>query len=144
MINLIKTWANSLEREEDMNEDHLWIWKEIINSIPQQNLEHTKVLDIGCNQGGFLRTLYDAKPFHQGVGVDIATHSVSIAQQRKENRPIEYIATPKITDAGTGFDFAFSHEVIYLIEDLEDHIKQVSSVLKTWWKILRDHVLSFR
>ncbi len=35
-----------------------------------------------------------------------------------------------LSETGGGFDLAFSHEVIYLIEDFEDHARQVASVLK--------------
>ena len=40
------------------------------------------------------------------------------------------MATNVLSEAGGPFDLAFSHEVIYLIDDLEDHARQVMSVLK--------------
>lgn len=103
----------------------------MINIIPQPDLSSVRVLDIGCNQGGFLRMLYDQRPFASGVGIDIARDRVALANAAKGNRPLQYVASSQIEDAGDGFDLAFSHEVIYLIEDLQAHARQVGKVLKT-------------
>ncbi|MEM6890088.1 MAG: class I SAM-dependent methyltransferase [Pseudomonadota bacterium] len=102
----------------------------MINSIPQRDLSEARILDIGCNQGGFLRMLYDTRSFALGVGVDLAHDRVALANAAKGERPIKYIASGKLDDAGGGFDLAFSHEVIYLIDDLEDHARQVARALK--------------
>jgi hypothetical protein len=47
-------------------------------------------LDYGCNQGGFLRLLYDNHPFKAAVGIDIARESVARAELLKGHRPISY------------------------------------------------------
>lgn len=130
MAQLIKTWSSDPAEEDSMTDDHAWIWREMINCIPSKDLADAKVLDVGCNQGGFLRLLYDTSPFAIGVGVDIAEDRVALANAASGNRPISYIATDKTGDAGQAFDLAFSHEVIYLIEDIRDHALQVASVLK--------------
>ncbi len=52
------------------------------------------MLDYGCNQGGFLRMLYDRHPFKSAVGIDIARESVARADLLKGHRPVEY----KVTD----------------------------------------------
>ena len=89
-----------------------------------------RVLDIGCNQGGFLRMLHDSVSFAEGVGVDLATERVALAEAHKGDRTLRYLATDQLSDAGTGFDVAFSHEVIYLIGDLADHARQVFEILR--------------
>lgn len=130
MSELINTWSTDPVEEDSMTDEHAWIWREMIKAIPEQDLSSARVLDIGCNQGGFLRTLYEARHFAAGVGVDLARDRVSLANAAKGDRPIDYLASSQLQDTGGGFDMAFSHEVIYLIYDLEDHARQVASVLK--------------
>ncbi|MEM8978626.1 MAG: class I SAM-dependent methyltransferase [Pseudomonadota bacterium] len=130
MPELIDTWSMDLGEEDGMTDEHAWIWREMIKIIPQQDLSSARVLDIGCNQGGFLRLLHDTRPFASGVGVDLARDRVALANAAKGDRPIAYLASNHLRDAGDGFDLAFSHEVIYLIGDLEDHARQVAAVLK--------------
>lgn len=130
MAELIASWSKDPSEEDSMTDEHAWIWREMIKCIPQKDISLAQVLDIGCNQGGFLRTLYDTIPFASGVGVDLAQDRVELANAAKGDRPLNYLATNALADAGEGFDLAFSHEVIYLIEDLEDHARQVASVLK--------------
>ncbi|WP_300063573.1 bifunctional 2-polyprenyl-6-hydroxyphenol methylase/3-demethylubiquinol 3-O-methyltransferase UbiG [uncultured Roseobacter sp.] len=130
MTQLINTWSKDPSEEDSMTDEHAWIWREMIDCIPHADLSQAKVLDIGCNQGGFLRMLYDTQPFAEGVGVDLAQDRIALADAAKGARPLSYLATDTLADAGTGFDLAFSHEVIYLIEDLEDHARQVAAVLK--------------
>ena len=130
MPELIETWATLPEEEDSMTLDHAWIWREMIRAVDAADLSQARVLDVGCNQGGFLRLLHDLKPFAAGVGVDLARQAVALAESRKGDRPIRYQASARLVDAGSGFDLAFSHEVIYLIEDLADHAAQIAGVLK--------------
>ena len=129
MTELIQTWSKNTSEEDGMTEEHAWIWREMIKRIPSNDLSAARVLDVGCNQGGFLRTLYDTRPFAHGVGVDLAQGRVTLANAAKGKRPLHYMATNVLSEASGPFDLAFSHEVIYLIEDLEDHARQVMSVL---------------
>ncbi|MEL6104096.1 MAG: class I SAM-dependent methyltransferase [Pseudomonadota bacterium] len=131
MTQLINTWSTDPSEEDSMTDEHVWIWQEMINIIPQPDLSSVRVLDVGCNQGGFLRKLYDQRPFASGVGIDIARDRVALANAAKGDRLLQYVASSQIEDAGDGFDLAFSHEVIYLIEDLQAHARQVGKVLKT-------------
>ena len=128
--NLIETWSSLSDEEDSMTEEHTWIWCEMINAIDETNLSGSDVLDFGCNQGGFLRLLHDLRPFNSGVGVDIARRAVEIAEATAGNRPITYHATNDLTDLDRQFDLAFSHEVIYLIDDLDAHARQIAGVLK--------------
>lgn len=130
MIELIDTWSTDPREEDSMTDEHAWIWREMINIIPKRDISSARVLDIGCNQGGFLRMLYDTRPFASGVGVDLARERVAQANAAKGKRPIEYVASSQLATVGGGFDMVFSHEVIYLIDDLADHAQQVASVLK--------------
>jgi len=109
---LLKTWSKDPSEEDSMTDDHAWIWREMIETIPNRDLSGAKVLDIGCNQGGFLRMLFDMRGFAEGVGVDLAEDRVALAEAAKGPRPLRYIATSDPTVTGNGFDLAFIHEVI--------------------------------
>lgn len=128
--NLIETWSSLSDEEDTMTEDHTWIWCEMIDAIDETNLSGADVLDFGCNQGGFLRLLHDLRPFRSGVGVDIARRPVEIAEANKGNRPVTYHATNDLADLERSFDIAFSHEVIYLLDDLNEHARQIAKALK--------------
>ncbi|MEM6488008.1 MAG: methyltransferase domain-containing protein [Pseudomonadota bacterium] len=129
MTALIDTWATTAEAENAMPAEHAWIWREMIRAAGPLP-EGARVLDIGCNQGGFLRLLHDTAGFGQGVGVDLAQEAVAIANAAAGSRPIRYLAATDLAAAGAGFDAAFSHEVVYLIDDLADHAAQVFAALK--------------
>ncbi|MEM9969936.1 MAG: class I SAM-dependent methyltransferase [Pseudomonadota bacterium] len=129
MTALIDTWSTDASEEDSMTDEHAWIWREMIRAIPADDISGAHVLDIGCNQGGYLRTLYDTRPFARGVGVDIARDRVALAEAQKGDRPLTYIAATEARAAGSGFEMAFSHEVIYLIDDLEAHGRDVFDAL---------------
>ncbi|MEM7091243.1 MAG: class I SAM-dependent methyltransferase [Pseudomonadota bacterium] len=130
MTTLIDTWTTDASQEDGMTDEHAWIWREMIAAAPLPNGPKSRVLDIGCNQGGFLRMLHDSRPFSEGVGVDLAREAVAIAEANKGARPLRYVATDRLAMAGEPFDIAFSHEVIYLIEDLGEHAAQVAGILR--------------
>jgi len=62
----------------------------MIDVSVSHDLHDSTILDYGCNQGGFLRMLYDRNPFRGAVGIDIARESVARADLLKGHRPIEY------------------------------------------------------
>jgi len=48
----------------------------------------------------------------------------------KGHRPITYKLADQAASVGQSFDFAFSHEVIYLLPDLADHARDIKSALR--------------
>jgi SAM-dependent methyltransferase len=126
----ILTWNRNPAAEEAMGAAHAPIWRRMIDVSVVDDLSQSTVLDYGCNQGGFLRMLYDRHPFQAGVGIDIARESVARAQLLKRQRPIEYQAADHAAELGRVFDFAFSHEVLYLLPDLADHAADIKAALR--------------
>ncbi|MEM8871611.1 MAG: class I SAM-dependent methyltransferase [Pseudomonadota bacterium] len=158
MTALLDTWSSDASQEDCMTDEHLWIWREMIAAAPLPRGSDSRVLDFGCNQGGFLRVLHDTTPIAEGVGVDLAQDAIQKAEADKGARPLRYLATPTVSDAGRDFDIAFSHEVIYLIPDLAEHARQISTVLRPGasyyavtcchadnprWHIWRDKIAAF-
>ena len=126
----ISTWNRNPADEEAMGAAHTPIWRHMIDVSVSDDLRDATVLDYGCNQGGFLRMLYDRHPFRAGVGLDIARESVARAELLKRQRPIEYRAGSIAADLGNSFDFAFSHEVLYLLPDLSVHAADMKEALR--------------
>jgi SAM-dependent methyltransferase len=126
----IATWNRNPAEEEVMGAAHAPIWRRMIDVSVPHDLHDSTVLDYGCNQGGFLRMLYDRYPYKDAVGIDIARESVGRAQLLKGYRPVEYKVANSATSLGRVFDYAFSHEVIYLLKDLTAHAEDIKASLR--------------
>ncbi len=126
----IPTWYRDPRAEEAMADGHAPIWRHLIGLVPENELSGVKVLDFGCNQGGFLRLLYQLRPFQQGLGVDIARRSVDEANRLKGHLPVVYQTDTRLNGWDDHFDIAFSHEVIYLIDEIAQHAADILRVLK--------------
>lgn len=127
----ISTWMKEERRDLEMNEYHEQYWGSFIKRIsPKDEIKGKTVLDFGCGCGGFLRLLHDERQFKEGVGIDIAEKSLETARSLVAKRPIEY-KLAKDAEAFKGkVDYAFSYEVIYLMQDLAEHADFIGSFLK--------------
>ena len=73
----IATWNRNPADEEAMGAAHAPIWRRMVDVSVPHDLSASSVLDYGCNQGGFLRLLYDNHPFKSAAGIDIARRTVA-------------------------------------------------------------------
>lgn len=126
----IATWNRNPADEEAMGAAHAPIWRRMMDVSVPHDLSASTVLDYGCNQGGFLRLLYDSHPFKSAIGIDIARESVGRAELLKGHRPIDYKVANSAASLGRMFDFAFSHEVLYLLGDLAQHANDMKAALR--------------
>jgi SAM-dependent methyltransferase len=126
----IATWNRNPADEEAMGAAHAPIWRRMAEVSVPHDLSASSVLDYGCNQGGFLRLLYDTHPFKSAIGIDIARESVGRAEMLKGHRPIDYKVASSAASLGRTFDFAFSHEVLYLLPDLAAHANDMKAALR--------------
>ncbi|MBS0547296.1 MAG: methyltransferase domain-containing protein [Proteobacteria bacterium] len=126
----IATWNRNPADEEAMGAAHAPIWRRMVDVSVPHDLSASTVLDYGCNQGGFLRMLYDTHPFKSAIGIDIARESVGRAELLKGHRPIGYQVASTAASLGRTFDFAFSHEVLYLLPDLAAHAADMKAALR--------------
>lgn len=126
----IATWNRNPADEETMGTAHAPIWRRMIDVSVPHDLHDSTILDYGCNQGGFLRMLYDRHPFKSAVGIDIARESVARAELLKGHRPVEYKVTDSAASIGRSFDYAFSHEVLYLLKDLAKHAGDMKQAVR--------------
>lgn len=126
----IATWNRNPADEEAMGAAHAPIWRRMMDVSVPPDLSASTVLDYGCNQGGFLRLLYDTHPFRSATGIDIARESVGRAELLKGHRPIDYTVASSAASLGRTFDHAFSHEVLYLLPDLAAHAADMKAALR--------------
>lgn len=116
------------ENEDAMEIGHLPAWQAFINALPA-DLSDKSILDFGCNQGGLLRLLYQQKPFKYGVGVDLATRAIEIANSRKKDLPLCYYNTGYPNKLQQQFDICISTSVLFFIEDFAEHARVIAETL---------------
>jgi SAM-dependent methyltransferase len=120
-------WRTRAE-DEAMQDDHVFVWKTMLESV-DIDLAEKRVLDVGCNRGGFLRLVYDQCGIAEGFGYDPASEAVADARRLADRRPLHFDTADTVPVGWDLFDVAFSHEVLYLIRDLAAHADDVFRAL---------------
>jgi SAM-dependent methyltransferase len=120
-------WQSSAE-DEAMQEEHGFIWRAMLDTI-DVDLSGSRVLDVGCNRGGFLRLLFDECGIAAGFGYDPAPGAIVDAIRLSGDRPLEFEAAEIVPPRWPAFDVAFSHEVLYLVHDLPSHAAAIHQSL---------------
>jgi SAM-dependent methyltransferase len=120
-------WRGAAE-DEVMQDEHGFIWLAMLEMIDTP-LAGRKVLDIGCNRGGFLRLLYDRAEIDRGFGYDPASGAIEDARRLAGARPLTFEVAETVPARWSGFDAAFSHEVLYVLPDLASHAAAVFAAL---------------
>jgi SAM-dependent methyltransferase len=120
-------WRGAAD-DEAMQHEHAFIWNAMLDTV-DVDLAKKRVLDIGCNQGGFLRLLVDRCGIAAGLGYDPASGAIEDARRLAGNRPLRFVTADSVPAGWDGFDAAFSHEVLYLIGDLCAHARAVFRAL---------------
>jgi 2-polyprenyl-3-methyl-5-hydroxy-6-metoxy-1,4-benzoquinol methylase len=123
-------WVKDRAGENEMEERHRPGWKAVVDAMGEQQLTEANILDFGCNQGGFLRYLYERKPFKKATGIDLGAKSIAIAEERRGQLPVRYVVTGSPEKLDEEFDIAFSLSVLYLIGDLAEHAAKIKCSLK--------------
>ncbi|TIW94568.1 MAG: class I SAM-dependent methyltransferase [Mesorhizobium sp.] len=126
----IPTWYIDPNAEDAMADGHAPIWRHLIELMLERDLSGKAVLDFGCNQGGLLRHLHAMRPFRKALGIDIAEQSIAKANALKGNLPIQYQAGSRLLGWDEAFDLALSHEVVYLVPDVDEHAADIWRSLK--------------
>jgi SAM-dependent methyltransferase len=120
-------WRGAAE-DEAMQDEHGFIWRAMLDTI-DVDLTGRRVLDAGCNQGGFLRLLADRAGIGAGYGYDPASQAIGDARRLAGGRPLTFDTASTVPRGWTHFDAAFSHEVLYLLGDLAAHAGAMFSAL---------------
>ena len=120
-------WRTALD-DEAMQDEHAFLWRAMLETI-DMDLNGLRVLDAGCNRGGFLRLLADTRGIAAGFGYDPASGAIADARRLAGDRPLTFETGSTVPAGWQGFDAAFSHEVLYLIGDLAGHADAVFEAL---------------
>jgi SAM-dependent methyltransferase len=121
-------WRGAAE-DEAMQDEHGFIWKAMLDTIDTE-LAGKRVLDVGCNRGGFLRLLVDSAGIADGYGYDPASGAITDARRLAGDRPLSFEVATTVPDGWGDFDLAISHEVLYLLEDLVAHASSLFDALR--------------
>jgi len=125
--NVVKVEFNSPEYRADLN--HLPFWQHFVDCISEKDLHSSTVLDFGCGRGMFLQTLFYRSAFKKGIGVDISPMAIETARNNAAYVPVEFYEQGN-TDGISDIDIAMSHEVVYLLPDLDAHAKDISKCMR--------------
>lgn len=123
------TYWRSPSDDQAMQDEHGFIWQAMLDTI-DVDLAGRRVLDAGCNRGGFLRLLADRHRIAEGLGYDPAPGAIEDARRLAGSRPLHFEAASSVPDEWRDLDVAFSHEVLYLLSDLADHAAAIRRSLR--------------
>jgi SAM-dependent methyltransferase len=115
-----ETYWQSGAEDESMQKEHGFIWRAMLETL-DVDLTGRRVLDAGCNRGGFLRLLASEARIAVGYGYDPASGAIADARRLAGDLPLVFEVAETVPGSWDGFDVAFSHEVLYLIHDLSSH-----------------------
>jgi SAM-dependent methyltransferase len=121
-------WRSAAD-DEEMQEEHGFIWLAMLDTI-DTDLTGLRVLDAGCNRGGFLRLLADHSGIASGCGYDPASGAIEDARRLAGDRPLRFETANTVPAGWDSFDVAFSHEVLYLLPELGSHAEAMFAALK--------------
>jgi SAM-dependent methyltransferase len=119
----------SAAHDEAMQDEHAFVWRAMLDTI-DVDLAGQRVLDAGCNRGGFLRLIADEHRIAEGFGYDPAAGAVEDARRLAGGRPLRFEASSSVPEGWSGLDVAFSHEVLYLLQDLAGHALGIHRALR--------------
>jgi Methyltransferase domain len=121
-------WRGAAE-DEAMQEEHRFLWRALLDTI-DMDLTGSRVLDAGCNRGGFLRLLVDECGISDGYGYDPASGAIDDARRLAGQRPLTFETAATVPAGWAEFEAAFSHEVLYLLPDLASHAQATFAALE--------------
>jgi SAM-dependent methyltransferase len=119
-------WQSRAE-DASMQEEHGFVWRAMLDTI-DIDVTGRRVLDAGCNRGGFLRLL-SAESGAVGHGYDPASGAIADARRLAGDLPLVFEVAETIPNGWDRFDAAFSHEVLYLIHKLGSHAEAIYRAL---------------
>jgi len=111
---------------------NITFWTAMIREIIPPHNGREVVLDYGCGSGGFLRLLHQMRPIARGLGVDVDAEMLAKArEERRQGEPLDYSTPDALNGIEQHFDFIFSQEVFWMIDDLP-------ALARTLYRVLKD------
>jgi hypothetical protein len=104
-----RSYWQSLAEDVEMQDEHGFVWRAMLDTIGI-DLTGRRILDAGCNRGGFLRLLASEFAIAAGYGYDPASSAVIDASRLARDSALEFAVAETVPGGWDGFDVAFSHE----------------------------------
>jgi SAM-dependent methyltransferase len=123
-----EVYWQSADEDAEMQDEHAFIWQAMLDTI-DIDLAGLRVLDAGCNRGGFLRLLAARCGIAAGCGYDPAAGAIADARRLAGELPLSFEVAETVPAGWDGFEVAFSHEVLYVIDDLAAHAAAIYGAL---------------
>lgn len=120
-------WQNA-SADEAMQPAHAFVWEAMLETAGI-DLVGKRILDVGCNRGGFLRLVADRYDIAVGFGYDPAASAIENARALAGRRRLEFSSADTIPLEWRPIDVAFSHEVLYLLHDPAAHAQEIQRTL---------------
>ena len=95
-------WRSAAE-DEVMQDAHGFVWKAMLATI-DVDWAGMRVLDAGCNRGGFLRMLCDEHGIAGGRGYDPAAAAIDDARDLAGRRPLRFEVADTVPAGWRNFD----------------------------------------
>ena len=103
---MTRTYWQDAAADAAMQEEHGFVWSAMLETI-DLDLAGKRVLDAGCNRGGFLRLLADRYAIAEGFGYDPASGAIDDARRLAAGRPLTFAVSATVPAGWDGFDAAF-------------------------------------
>ena len=97
-------WQTS-DQDAAMQEEHGFMWRAMLDTV-DADVSGARVLDSGCNRGGFLRLLCDERAIGVGYGYDPAAGAVDDARRLAGDRPLSFEVADTVPTGWDGFEAA--------------------------------------
>jgi SAM-dependent methyltransferase len=97
-------WRSAAD-DEAMQDDHGFIWEALLDTI-DVDPAGKRVLDAGCNRGGFLRLLVDRCGIAEGLGYDPAAGAIEDARRLAGDRPLRFETAASVPEGWRDCDLA--------------------------------------
>ena len=135
-------WQSEAE-DASMQDEHEFVWRAMLDTI-DVDLTGRRILDAGCNRGGFLRLLCAEASIADGSGYDPAAGAIADARRLGRELPLRFEVADTVPAGWGDFDVAFSHEVLYLIGDLGAHatamLRRAHAPVRDYYAVIGVHV----
>jgi SAM-dependent methyltransferase len=122
------TYWLTVEEDAAMQTEHGFMWRAMLATV-DADLSGNRVLDAGCNRGGFLRLLCKEAGIGSGYGYDPASGAIADARALAGDLPLIFEVADTVPAGWDEFEVAFSHEVLYLIHDMTAHAEAIFRTL---------------
>ena len=86
---MTQTYWQDPAADEAMQAEHGFVWRAMLDTV-DVDLAGRRVLDAGCNQGGFMRLVADRFAISEGFGYDPASGAIEDARRLAGGRPLTF------------------------------------------------------